>query len=163
MCAHSSDDDVTCQCPRSRALSLSLCVRRSGFRTDAPSGRSARRPPMSSARRGLSCRRTTACPSSRPPRRQRRPWATACAPSTPTTPAGPRPGCPACLSCSYRRHWAANRPWRSPCPSAASAPGRRTTPWVCPTCRPTAPGCSPTCTSPRSPEWYPRPYPARPT
>ncbi|KAG7215506.1 hypothetical protein INR49_022479 [Caranx melampygus] len=51
----------------------------------------------------------------------------------------------------------------SPCPSAASAPGRRPTPWVYPTCRRTAPGCSHTCTSPRSPGWYPPPYPAPPT
>lgn len=140
---------------------VSVC--RSGFRTDAPSGRSARRPPMCSGLRGLSCRRTTACLSSRPPRQQQRPWATASAPSTPTTPAGPRRGCPACLNCSYRRLWAASRPWRSPCLSVASAPGRRPTPWVYPTCRQTAPGSSHTSTSPLSPGWYPRPCRARPT
>lgn len=139
---------------------ISVC--RSGFRTDAPSGRSARRPPMSSGLRGLCCRRTTACLSSRPPRQQQRPWATACAPSTPTTPAGPRQGCPACLNCSYRLLWAASRPWRSPCLSVASAPGRRPTPWVYPTCQ-TAPGFSHTSTSPLSPGWYPRPCLARPT
>ncbi len=140
---------------------ISVC--RSGFRTDAPSGRSARRPPMCSALRGLSCRRTTACLSSRPPRRQQPPWATASAPSTPTTPAGLRRGCPVCLSCRYRRLWAASRPWRSLCLSVASAPGRRPTPWVYPTCRPTAPGFSHTSTSPLSPGWYPRPCRARPT
>lgn len=136
---------------------------RSGSRTDAPNGRSARRPPTSSGLRGLSCRRTTACLSSRPPRQQRRPWGTAFAPSTPTTPAGPRRGCPACLSCSYRRLWDASRAWRSPCLSAASAPARHPTPWVYPTCRRTAPGYSRTSTSPLSPEWYPRPCPGRPT
>lgn len=135
-----------------------VSVRRSGSRTDAPSGRSARRPPTCSERRGRCCPRTTACPSSR-----RRPWATASAPSTPTTPAGPRRGCPACLSCSCRPPWAASRPWRSPCPSAASARGRRPTPWVCQTCRPTGPGCSRTCTSPRFPGWSRRLSPAPPT
>ncbi len=144
-------------------LTRRVSVCRSGFRTDAPSGRSARRLPMSSGLRALSCRRTTACLSSRPPRQQRRPWATASAPSTPTTPAGPRQGCPACLNCSYRRLWAASRPWRSPCLSVASAPGRRPTPWVYPTCRQTAPGFSHTSTSPLSPGWYPRPCRARPT
>ena len=150
---------MTCQLLLTRHVSA--C--RSGSRTGAPSGRSARRPPTCSGLRGLCCRRTTAFLSSRRPRRQRPRWTTASAPSTPTTPAGPRQGCPACLSCSSRRPWAASRPWRSPCLSAASAPGSHTTPWVYPTCRPTAPGCSLTSTSPRSPGWYPRPCPARPT
>lgn len=152
--------------PRHAAPLTLLCPsrpRRSGSRTDAPSGRSARRPPTCSVLRGRSCRRTTACRSSRPLRRQQRPWATASAPFTPTTPAGPRQGCPACRSCSSRRRWAASRPWPSPCPSAAWVPGHRPTPWVYPTCRPTAPGCSRTCTSPRSLGWFPPPYPAPPT
>lgn len=112
---------------------------------------------MSSGLREHSCQLTTACLSSRPRRQQRRPWATASALSTPTTPAGPRRRCPACLSCSYRRLWAASRPWRSPCLSAASAPGRRPTPWVYPTCRRTDPACSHTSTSPLSLGWYPHP------
>lgn len=157
MCTYSSGTAVT----RAPHL-LTVSVPRSGFRTDAPSGRSARRPRTSSGPRGLSCRRTTACLSSRPRRRRRRPWATASAPSTPTTPAGPRRGWPACLSCSSRRLWAASRPWRSPCLSAASAPGRRPTPWVYPTCLRTAPACSRTFTSPLSPGWYPLPCRARP-
>lgn len=118
---------------------------------------------MSSGLRGLSCQHTTACLSSRPQRQQQRPWATASAPSTPTTPAGPRQGCPACLNCSYRQPWAASRPWHSPCLSVASAPGRRPTPWVYPTCRQTAPGSSHTSTSPLSLGWYPRPCRAPPT
>lgn len=138
-------------------------LRRSGSRTDAPNGRSARRPPTSSARRGLCCPHTTACLSSRPRRLRPRPWATACAPSTPTTPAGPRRGCPACLSCSCRPRSAASRPWPSPCLSAASAPGPRRTPWVYPTCLQTAPGSSRTSTNPRSPGWFPRRCRARPT
>lgn len=136
---------------------------RSGSRTDAPSGRSARRPPTCSGPREPSCPHTTACLSSRPRRQRRRPWATASAPSTPTTPAGPRRGCPACHSCSSRPPWAASRPWLSPCLSVASAPGRHPTPWVYPTCRRTARGSSHTSTSPRSPGWFPRRCRARPT
>lgn len=153
----------TMQQPLSSPPNHHLSPRRSGFRTDAPSGRSARRLPMFSELRGLSCQHTTACLSSHPRRQQQRPWATASAPFTPTTRAGPRQGCPACLSCSCRPPWAASRPWRSRCLSVVSAPGRRLTPWVYPTCLQTAPGYSHTSTSPRSLGWCPRPCLARPT
>lgn len=149
--------------PVNSALSVSRPARsRSGSRTGAPSGRSARRRPTCSAR-PAHCSPRQACLSSRrlppplPP-----PWATACALSTPTTPAGRRPPCRACHSCLCRRRWAGSRPWRSRCPSAAWQPGRRPTPWACPTVWrvPTARGCSRTSTSPPSPAWCPPPSPA---
>lgn len=127
-----------------------VSARRCGSRTDAPSGRKGRRPPMCSAPRGRCCPRR-ACPSSLP----RPPWRTACAPSTPTTLAGPRE-CRGCLSCSSRRPSAVSRACHSRCHSATLARARRPTPWVSPTAsRPTAPVYSPTSTSRLSPECRP--------
>lgn len=126
-----------------------LSARRFGSRTDAPSGRRGRRPPMCSAPRGRCCQHR-ACHSSLP----RPPWRTACAPSTPTTLAGPR-GCRECPSCSSRRPLVVSQACRD-CHSAVWVRARHQTPWVSPTaCPPTAPVCSPTSTSRLSPECRP--------
>lgn len=132
-------------------------LRRCGFRTVGPSGRSARRRRMCSALLARCCPHTV-CRSFRRPL-----WATVCAHSTPTTGAGPRLEWQAFLSCSCRRRSAASRPWRSHCRSAAWEARRRPTPWAFPTVyRRTARVCSRTCTSPRSPVWYPPRFPVRP-
>lgn len=129
------------------AVGSYLCIScRSGFKTDAPSGRSGRRPPTYSARLARCCRRRV-CTSSQ----LRLRWRIVCARFTPMTRAGPR-ACRACPSCSCRRHLAANPQWHSLCPSVVWALGPHRIPWACPTAyRQTAPACSPTSTSRLSP------------
>lgn len=143
-----------------------LLSNRFGFRTDAPSGRSARRP-LTSSEPPVPCSPLMAwLISSTQQQQPQPPWAIASVPFTPMTPAGRLPECRAFLNCNSPPPWAGSRPWLSPCPSAALELVPLPTPWACP---PTAPGSSHTSTSPAFQGWCPAPclapltWPVRPS
>lgn len=130
-----------------------LVCRRFGSRTDAPSGRSARRPRTCSARPARYFLLITVYRSF-----LQQQLTTVYARFTQTTHVGLQPGCLVSLSFNFRRRSAVSPQWRSHCRSAAwEAQVRRClVPWVCLTWRPTARPCSRiTYTSPRFRAWFP--------
>lgn len=130
---------------------------RSGSRTDVPSGRSARRPPMSSVLPAPCCLHTV-CPSSHQRRRLQRQWGIAYVHFMPMTPVGRQLVCPGFHSSNYRQPWVGSRPWPSLCPSAVWEQVPLQIRWASLTgCHLTGLAFNPTCTNPHSPGWSQRP------